>query len=110
MDVKNRGDYMVEARELVVEGADLRVQVITLSAEQSVPWHFHKQITDWFVSLEGRTVVETRAPRDRFELTPGARCSVPPMTAHSVHGGGGPCKFMIIQGVGSYDFNLVGRS
>lgn len=108
MEVRNRGQYEIAGRELVVEGADIRVQVLTLDPGQSVPWHYHNDISDWFVGLEGKTIVETRAPRDRFELAPGERCNVGPLTAHSVHGGGEPCKFMIIQGVGSYDFNLVG--
>jgi hypothetical protein len=34
---------------------------------------------------------------------------VPPKTAHRVHGeDGGPCKFLIVQGVGIYDFVSVG--
>jgi hypothetical protein len=37
------------------------------------------------------------------------RCMVPPMTAHYVQGkDGGPCRFLIVQGVGVYDFVSVG--
>ena len=94
---------------MVAEGADLRVQVLTLAAGQSVPWHYHTEITDSFVCLEGPMVVETRAPRATHLLTPGERCAVGPKTAHTVHGeNGGPCKFMIVQGVGVYDFMPVG--
>ena len=54
-------------------------------------------------------VVETRAPRERFELAAGERCAVPAKRAHRVSGkDGGPCKFAILQGVGAYDFNPVG--
>jgi D-lyxose ketol-isomerase len=54
-------------------------------------------------------VVETRAPRNRYRLEPGERCAVPPKTAHYVHGeDAGACKFLIIQGVGVYDFVPVG--
>lgn len=94
---------------MVAEGADLRVQVLTLAAGQSVPWHYHTEITDSFVCLEGPMVVETRAPRATHRLMPGERCAVGPKTAHFVHGeNGGPCKFMIVQGVGVYDFMPVG--
>ena len=94
---------------MVAEGADLRVQVLTLAAGQSVPWHYHSEITDSFVCLEGPMVVETRAPRATHRLMPGGRCAVGPKTAHFVHGeNGGPCKFMIVQGVGVYDFMPVG--
>jgi mannose-6-phosphate isomerase-like protein (cupin superfamily) len=49
--------------EVVMEGQDMRVVVLTLASRQSVPWHFHSDITDSFVCLEGPMVVETRAPR-----------------------------------------------
>ena len=109
MQVRNRGDYEIAGRELVAEGADLRVQVLTLAAGQCIPWHYHSEITDQTVCRERPMVVETRAPRHTYILEKGERCSVPPMTAHYVHGkDGGPCRFMIVQGVGVYDFMPVG--
>ena len=109
MQSRSRGNYTITGRELVAEGADLRVQVLTLAAGEAIPWHYHSEITDQMVCLEGPMVVETRAPRNTYELQPGGRCMVPPKTAHYVHGkDGGPCKFMIVQGVGIYDFVPVG--
>lgn len=109
MQIRALGDYEIAARELVAEGADLRVQVLTLARGQCVPWHYHSEITDSFVCLEGPMVVETRAPRTAYRLEPGQRCAVPAKTAHYVAGeAGGPCKFLIIQGVGVYDFVPVG--
>jgi quercetin dioxygenase-like cupin family protein len=111
MQIHNRSDYTIAGRELVAEGADLRVQVLTLEAGQCVPWHYHSEISDSFVCLEGPMVVETRAPRHIYRLLPGERCAVPPKTAHYVHGAAdGPCKFLIVQGVGVYDFVPVGGS
>ena len=86
MQTRNRGDYTIAGHELVAEGADLRVQVLTLAAGQCVPWHYHTEISDSFVCLEGPMVVETRAPRHIYRLLPGERCAVPPKTAHYVHG------------------------
>jgi len=109
MQRRNRGDYTVAGHELVAEGADLCVQVLSLAAGQCVPWHYHSEISDSFVFLEGPMVVETRAPRRVHRLLPGERCAVPPKTAHYVHGeADGPCKFLIVQGVGVYDFVPVG--
>jgi quercetin dioxygenase-like cupin family protein len=109
MQNRSRGDYEIAGRELVAEGADLRVSVLTLDAGQCVPWHYHSEITDSFVCLEGPMIVETRAPRREYRLLPGQRCAVPPKTAHYVHGeNAGPCKFLIAQGVGVYDFVPVG--
>jgi len=109
MQMRSRGSYQIAGSEVVAEGADLRVQVLTLAAGQAIPWHYHSEITDSFVCLEGPMVVETRAPRHSHLLAPGERCVVPPKTAHYVHGKeGGPCKFLIVQGVGVYDFVAVG--
>jgi quercetin dioxygenase-like cupin family protein len=102
-------DYTIAGCELVAEGADLRVQVLSLAAGQCVPWHYHSEISDSFVCLEGPMVVETRAPRHVYRLLPGDRCAVPPKTAHYVHReADGPCKFLVVQGVGVYDFVPVG--
>ena len=99
----------IAGRELVMEGQDMRAVVLTLAAGQCVPWHYHSDITDSFVCLEGPMVVETRAPRATYLLAPGERCAVPPKTAHYVHGkDDGPCKFMVLQGVGDYDNVAVG--
>jgi hypothetical protein len=53
MHTRSRGDYPIAGRELVAEGADLRVQVLSLGAGQCVPWHYHSEISDSFVCLEG---------------------------------------------------------
>ena len=105
MDVRNRGSYPLENRELVADGKDLRVQVLTLAAGQRVPWHKHSEVTDSFVCLEGEVVIETRLPNQVTSLAPGQRHAVGPGIAHMVQGkAGSRCKFMIIQGVGVYDF------
>jgi mannose-6-phosphate isomerase-like protein (cupin superfamily) len=109
MEDRNRGRYTIKGRETVAEGADLRVSILTLDAGECVPWHCHTEVADDFVCMEGPMVVETRAPRGEHVLQPGQRCTVPPKTAHYVHGlNGGPCKFLITQGVGVYDFIPVG--
>ena len=109
MQNRNRGSYEIAGSEIVAEGADLRVSVLTLAAGQYVPWHYHSDTTDSFVCLEGPMVVETRAPRHEYVLETGQRCAVPAKTAHYVHGKEmGPCKFLIVQGVGVYDFLPVG--
>ena len=109
MQIRSRGNYEIAGCQLIAEGTDLRVQVLTLAAAQAVPWHYHSAITDTIVCLEGPMVVETRAPRNNYALGPGQRCTVPPKTAHYVHGkDDGPCKFLIVQGVGVYDFVPVG--
>ena len=95
--------------EVIMEGQDMRASILTLAAGQCVPWHYHSEISDKFVCLDGPMVVETRAPRATHVLQPGQHCEVPPKTAHYVHGkDDGPCRFLILQGVGVYDNVAVG--
>ena len=99
----------IRNRETVMEGEDMRVRVLTLDEGQCIPWHYHSEITDSFVCLEGPMVIEPRAPRAEYVLGPGERCEVPPKVAHYVHGlDDGPFKFLIVQGVGVYDNIAVG--
>jgi len=105
MKTRSTGTYEIADREIVASGSDMRVQILGLSDGQSVPWHHHSEITDSFVGLDGVTVIETRAPDDVISIGPGQRHSVAPGITHTVHGAdGGPCRFLVIQGVGVYDF------
>ena len=108
MEKQNLGDYRIAGEEVIAEGSDLQVTMLTLDQGQSVPWHLHTAITDHFVCLEGRLQVETRSATGTHDLTPGGRCSVGPGIAHHVHGHDyGPCRFLVIQGVGVYDYHAV---
>jgi quercetin dioxygenase-like cupin family protein len=87
----------------------MRALVLTLAVGECVPWHYHSEISDRFFCLSGPMVVEMRAPRVVNELTTGDSYVVPPKTAHYVHGkNDGPCRFLVLQGVGVYDNVEVG--
>ena len=104
-----QGNYPVEAREMIAETPTLRMVVLTLGPGHEVPWHWHTEVTDTFFCLEGPMTIETRAPRAVHELQPGGTIAIPAKRAHRVSGkNGGRCKFAILQGVGTYDFNPVG--
>lgn len=106
METGKRPSY---EREIVAETPELRMVVLTLGKGQEVPWHWHSKVTDRFFCMRGPMVVETRAPREIFELNAGDTCAVPAKRAHRVAGKNeGPCKFALLQGVGAYDFNPVG--
>lgn len=97
--------YELERRELVAEAPGLRVQVLTLGPGQSVPWHRHTAITDTFFCLEGRVVITTRQPEGEIHLIPGERADVAPHQPHRVAPAEGTrCRFVIVQGVGEYDY------
>jgi quercetin dioxygenase-like cupin family protein len=106
---RTRGKFAVSGREIIAEGTDVRVSILTLAAGESIPWHYHSEITDHMVCMEGTTIVETRAPRATHVLKPGERCTIAPKIAHYVHGkNDGPCRYLVVQGVGVYDWMPVG--
>ena len=106
-----RPSYPVVDYEIIAETPDLRMIAITLGPGQEVPWHWHTNISDTFFCMQGPMTIETRAPREVFELNPGETCVVPAKRAHRVTGkNDDPCKFGILQGVGTYDFNPIGTT
>jgi quercetin dioxygenase-like cupin family protein len=109
MEAAPERNYEIEDYEILAETPELRMVVLTLAAGQEVPWHWHSNVCDHFFCMRGPMVVETRAPREVWELQPGETCRVPPGRAHRVTGkNSGPCKFAVLQGTGTYDFNAVG--
>ena len=97
--------YEVKSRVTVAEAPNLRVRELALAEGQCVPWHHHTHITDTFFCMEGPMLVCTRKPDARHVLHPGGKLAVGPGTPHRVTGlGDGACRFMIVQGVGTYDY------
>ncbi len=108
VEPKKQPTYEVADYEILAESPELRMVVLTLAQGQEVPWHWHSDVADRFFCLQGPMVVETRAPREIFELKAGETCVVPARCAHRVTGkNGGACRFGLLQGVGIYDFNPI---
>lgn len=100
--------YSIEDRRVIAETPDLRAQILTLAEGDEVPWHYHSAVTDTFVCLDGPLTVQTKSAAGTHELQAGDSCSVPPNTPHQVAGrNGGRCRFVLVQGIGPYDFIAV---
>ena len=97
--------YKVRHIHVVAKGADLLVREYTLDPGERIPWHRHSEIADYYYGLEGQVVVETRAPAARHVLGAGRSATVTPTTLHQVFNPAkSPCRFLLVQGVGKYDF------
>jgi quercetin dioxygenase-like cupin family protein len=97
--------YRVRNIHVVASGSDVLVREYTLDPGEAIPWHRHSEVTDSYYGLEGVVVIETRAPSARHEVGPGRTATVTPSTPHHVSNQAGtPCRFLLIQGVGRYDF------
>lgn len=101
--------YVIKAMETVAKGSDLQARLYTLAPGDVIPWHFHTHVTDWYFCLEGWLRIETRSPQGDERLAVGQHFAIPPATAHRISNGGEnhDCRFLLLQGVGTYDFNKV---
>jgi quercetin dioxygenase-like cupin family protein len=104
-----RPGYSVKSVEPVAIGSDVPARLFTLAPGETIPWHFHSAVTDWYFVLEGTLSIETGAPADRRLLTVGGSHDIPPKTAHLVaNWSDTDTRFLLVQGVGLYDFLKVG--
>ncbi len=103
--------YQVKAVEPVAVGSDVQARIFTLAPGETIPWHFHNAVTDWYFVLEGALAVETRAPRDERVVKVGGSYRIPAKTAHQISNRSeSDTRFLLVQGVGGYDFVRVGGS
>ena len=97
--------YKVRRIHVVAKGADVLVREYTLDPGEQIPWHHHTSVVDHYYGLEGTVLIETRQPVARYEIGSGQTANVTPPTAHHVSNLTSlPCRFLLIQGVGQYDF------
>ena len=100
---------MTRNEEVIIKTENVTVRVLSLPAGESIPWHFHKQVTGYMFCLAGDVGVLLRNPGKEIRLQLGQRCEVPPLRVHRVANMGyKEATNLLVQGVGHYDFNIVG--
>ncbi len=91
----------------VIRTDNVLVRIMTLKEGASTEWHYHTEVTDFFVCLTGRILVEVRNPVGVYILHPGQRSEVAACQVHRVlNAYKERSEYLLIQGVGRYDFNL----
>jgi quercetin dioxygenase-like cupin family protein len=97
--------YEVERRARHAERPGFRVSELQLSPTQTVPWHFHTNISDTFYVLEGKMRLFLQDPKEEVRLSVGesyvARAGRPHLVTNA---GTTSLTFLILQGVGEYDY------
>jgi quercetin dioxygenase-like cupin family protein len=97
--------YEVERRARHAERPGFRISELQLGPTQTVPWHYHTRVQDTFYVLEGRLRIFLRDPKEDVRLAPGETYAVRPGRAHLVtNDGEGSATFLVLQGLGEYDF------
>ncbi len=94
--------------DVLLDSEHVRVRIMTLNARQATAWHYHTEVTDQMLCLEGRVAVECRSPHEQVELVNGQYCKVDVGRVHRVVNLTDEiARYLLVQGVGKYDFNEV---
>ena len=102
--------YEVERRAEHAARPGFRITELQLSPKQKVPWHYHNNVSDTFYVLQGNLRIFLREPKEEVRLAPGESYQAAARRPHLVtNGGTSSVTFLVLQGIGEYDFvPLVG--
>ena len=67
--------YEVERRARHAVRPGFHISELQLSPTQTVPWHFHTNISDTFYVLEGEMRLFLQKPKQEMRLKPGERAA-----------------------------------
>src|SRR5262245_39111517 len=97
--------YEVERRAQHAARPGFRISQLQLSPTQRVPWHTHTNVSDTFYVLEGQMRLFLQEPKEEVNLKRGEVYAVRPKRPHLVtNSGTTSLTFLVLQGVGEYDF------
>lgn len=95
--------------EVLIKTDTIRVRIMVLAPREIADWHYHTQVTDHIFCLTGTIIVRMQNPETETRLAPGGRVLVETGRIHQLEN----CvdteaSYLLIQGVGKYDFNVAG--
>jgi len=97
--------FEVEHRAEHAARPGFRISELRISPTQKVPWHFHTNVQDTFYVIEGSLRLFLREPKEEVRLGPGQSHAVAARRPHLVtNGGQTSTTFLVLQGIGEYDF------
>ena len=97
--------YTITRKKIVAETPDLKVAEMTLDRGEEIPGHFHTTVEDIAYCIEGEIEIQIRDPDTAISLVPGQSNEMPPKRVHRVvNRRDGISRFLLIQGIGAYDF------
>ena len=82
-----------------------RIRELQISPTQAIPAYVHSTVHDIFYVLEGRITLVLNGPDETVPLAPGELYDGHPGRPHRVtNTGDGSATFLILQGLGDYDY------
>lgn len=97
--------YEVEGRTYHLQRPGFRINELKLSPSQTVPWHYHNNVSDTFYVIEGQLRLYLQDPKETLLLGPGESYAVAARRPHLVtNAGEASMTILVLQGVGEYDY------
>jgi quercetin dioxygenase-like cupin family protein len=94
--------------EVILKTDSVRARIMSLDPREIADWHYHTVVTDDIFCLTGEILVRSKGPDEENKLTLGKRCQIKAGRIHQLENlGNDEARYLLIQGVGKYDFNAV---
>ena len=94
--------------EVIAKTDDIRIRIMALEPREITDWHYHTEVTDHIFCLTGIILVRMRDPQEEVQLAPGEKCPVKIRRVHQLENVEDfEASYLLIQGMGKYDFNIV---
>ena len=94
----------VKEVETLINENGVRVVEFLLAPESNGVWHHHTNVSEYCYCLVGYLSVEIEESKTVI-LQPGEKCQIAIGTEHYVLNESRiPCRFLVVQGIGEYDF------
>ena len=75
---------MNDLDNVILETESVCVRILVLEGSKATAWHFHTEVTDRMLCLEGEIAVEYQKPQERVEHDVGERREVSVERSHRV--------------------------
>ncbi len=96
--------------EVLAKTDNLRVRIMALEPREAADWHYHTQVTDDIFCLTGTILVRMQNPDEEVRLSPGQRCQIKVGRVHQLENlENDEATYLLVQGIGRYDFNAVSK-
>lgn len=104
-DSASRSKIAVRDIKRIYQLDGIQVSHIALDPGEEIPWHHHSEVSDTFFAARGPVTIETRNPTRSLQLETGQTFQAVVGQPHRVSNQtGSTIEFLLIQGVGRYDF------
>jgi quercetin dioxygenase-like cupin family protein len=91
-----------------VERPEFRISELRIGPTQEVPWHFHTNVRDSFLVLEGNIRITMQKPDEEALLAQSDTFQVQPGRPHRItNGDQKSAVFTLLQRVGKFGFKAI---